>query len=94
MSDLPPLSGSLPPTNEPLRIAVRRMRWFRAAFEAYIEAVGARIGCTYTIDEAKLDQVAQQAAGSPLFAEELARVIASGKDAATAPTIEAAIQVP
>ncbi|WP_437681269.1 serine/threonine-protein kinase [Sorangium sp. So ce131] len=44
-------------------------------------------------DEATLDRVAQQAAGSPLFAEELARVIASGKDAATAPTIEAAIQV-
>jgi serine/threonine protein kinase/tetratricopeptide (TPR) repeat protein len=40
-----------------------------------------------------LDQVAQQAAGSPLFAEELARLIASGKDAARAPTIEAAIQV-
>ena len=45
------------------------------------------------IDEAKLDQVAQQAAGSPLFAEELARLIAAGKDAATAPTLEAAIQV-
>lgn len=54
MSELPPLSGSLPPTNEPLRIAVRRMRWFRAAFDAYISAVGARIGCTYKIDEAKL----------------------------------------
>ena len=54
MSDLPPLSGSLPPTNEPLRIAVRRMRWFRAAFEAYVEAVGTRIGCTYKIDDAKL----------------------------------------
>ncbi|AKT41621.1 serine/threonine-protein kinase PknK [Chondromyces crocatus] len=44
-------------------------------------------------DDALLDQIAQQAAGSPLFAEELARVIAAGKDAATAPTIEAAIQV-
>jgi hypothetical protein len=54
MSDLPPLSGSLPPTNEPLRIAVRRMRWFRAAFDAYVLAIGSRIGCTYTIDEAKL----------------------------------------
>ncbi|MFO0763050.1 MAG: protein kinase [Byssovorax sp.] len=43
--------------------------------------------------EAQLDQVAQQAAGSPLFAEELSRVIASGKDVAKAPTIEAAIQV-
>ncbi len=44
-------------------------------------------------DEATLDRVAQQAAGSPLFAEELARVIAAGKDVATAATIEAAIQV-
>jgi tetratricopeptide (TPR) repeat protein len=44
-------------------------------------------------DDAMLDQVAQQAAGSPLFAQELARVIASGKDARAAPTIEAAIQV-
>jgi tetratricopeptide (TPR) repeat protein len=40
-----------------------------------------------------LEQVAAQAAGSPLFAEELARLIASGKDATRAPTIEAAIQV-
>jgi serine/threonine protein kinase/tetratricopeptide (TPR) repeat protein len=44
-------------------------------------------------DEAMLDRVAQQAAGSPLFAEELARVIAAGKDVTTAATIEAAIQV-
>jgi len=43
--------------------------------------------------DAVLDQVAQQAAGSPLFAEELARVVASGRDMGTAPTIEAAIQV-
>ena len=41
----------------------------------------------------KLDQIAEQAAGSPLFAEELARVMATGKAASTAPTIEAAIQV-
>ena len=54
MSELPPLSGSLPSTNEPLRIAVRRMRWFRAAFEAYVKAIGDRIGCTYQIDDAKL----------------------------------------
>jgi tetratricopeptide (TPR) repeat protein len=37
--------------------------------------------------------IATQAAGSPLFAEELARLAAQGRDAATAPTIEAAIQV-
>ena len=54
MSDLPPFTGSLPPTNEPLRIAVRRLRWFRAAFDAHVAAVGDRIGCTYTVDEAKL----------------------------------------
>ena len=54
MSELPPLSGSLPPSNEPLRIAVRRMRWFRTAFDAYVAAMGGRIGCTYKVDEAKL----------------------------------------
>ena len=57
MSELPPLSGSLPPSNEPLRIAVRRMRWFRTAFDAYVAAIGARIGCTYQIDEAKLTRI-------------------------------------
>jgi eukaryotic-like serine/threonine-protein kinase len=37
--------------------------------------------------------IAAQAGGSPLFAEELARLAASGRDASSAPTIEAAIQV-
>jgi serine/threonine protein kinase/tetratricopeptide (TPR) repeat protein len=55
------------------------------------EIARAMIGAGAT--DAMLDQVAQQAAGSPLFAEELARVVASGKDMGTAPTIEAAIQV-
>lgn len=44
-------------------------------------------------DPAKLNEVAKQSAGSPLFAEELARVIALGRSAASVPTIEAAIQV-
>ena len=57
MSDLPPLSGSLPPSNEPLRIAVRRMRWFRTAFDAYVAALGMRIGCVYKIDEARLARI-------------------------------------
>ena len=39
------------------------------------------------------DLIAAQAGGSPLFAEELARLAASGRDASSAPTIEAAIQV-
>jgi serine/threonine protein kinase len=40
-----------------------------------------------------IDGIAAQAAGSPLFAEELARLSAQGRDASTAPTIEAALQV-
>ena len=43
--------------------------------------------------DALTDSIAQQAAGSPLFAEELARLAAKGQDATAAPTIEAAIQV-
>ncbi|MSP24262.1 MAG: serine/threonine-protein kinase PknK [Myxococcales bacterium] len=43
--------------------------------------------------DADLEQIAKQAAGSPLFAEELARVMAAGKSLTNVPTIEAAIQV-
>ncbi len=43
--------------------------------------------------DAIADSIATQAAGSPLFAEELARLAAQGRDAAQAPTIEAAMQV-
>jgi tetratricopeptide (TPR) repeat protein len=43
--------------------------------------------------EAQLEEVAQQAAGSPLFAEELARLVSKGKGLRGAATIEAAIQV-
>jgi tetratricopeptide (TPR) repeat protein len=39
------------------------------------------------------DVIAGQAGGSPLFAEELARLAAQGRDATSAPTIEAAMQV-
>ncbi len=39
------------------------------------------------------EMIAVQAGGSPLFAEELARLAAHGRDATSAPTIEAAIQV-
>lgn len=39
------------------------------------------------------DLIAGQAGGSPLFAEELARLAAQGRDATAAPTIEAAMQV-
>ncbi|MFO0644325.1 MAG: protein kinase [Polyangiaceae bacterium] len=43
--------------------------------------------------EAALEAIAAQAAGSPLFAEELSRLAAQGRDATGALTIEAAIQV-
>ena len=39
------------------------------------------------------ESVVIQAGGSPLFAEELARLVAQGRDATAAPTIEAAMQV-
>ncbi len=45
------------------------------------------------VDDEKLMQIAVKAAGSPLFAEELARVVAAGKEEVNVPTIEAAIQV-
>ncbi|MCC6528021.1 MAG: protein kinase [Polyangiaceae bacterium] len=61
------------------------------ARRAAMEIARAVIGCDAS--DPKLGQVAEQAAGSPLFAEELARVIAAGKPLAAVPTIEAAIQV-
>ncbi|MGH7272802.1 MAG: serine/threonine-protein kinase PknK, partial [Polyangiaceae bacterium] len=39
------------------------------------------------------ESIAQQSAGLPLFAEELARIAAAGREASDAPTIEAAMQV-
>lgn len=42
--------------------------------------------------DAVLDRIAEQAAGLPLFAEELSRLAAAGGDTDHAPTIEAAIQ--
>ena len=43
-------------------------------------------------NESLFELIANQSGGSPLFAEELARLSASGRDATKAPTIEAAIQ--
>jgi tetratricopeptide (TPR) repeat protein len=45
------------------------------------------------VPEEVVDRIAEQSAGLPLFAEELARLTASGRDARHAPTIQAAIQV-
>ncbi|WP_417771999.1 hypothetical protein [Stappia sp.] len=54
MSELPRHPEAFPQTNEPLRIAVRRLRWFTTAFRRHVEAFGADIGCRFEIDEAKL----------------------------------------
>jgi hypothetical protein len=43
--------------------------------------------------QALADTIAQQSGGLPLFAEELARIAAAGRDASNAATIEAAVQV-
>jgi tetratricopeptide (TPR) repeat protein len=45
------------------------------------------------VSEETLERIAAQAGGLPLFAEELARLTAAGRDTTRAPTLEAAIQV-
>ena len=57
MSDLPPHPEAIPATNEPLRIAVRRLRWFKQAFQRHVEAYGRDLGCAFEVDEAKLAAV-------------------------------------
>lgn len=47
-------SATLLPTNEPYRIAVRRLRWFRAAFIRFVEAIGRDLGCEFAIDDTKI----------------------------------------
>ncbi|NUP13355.1 MAG: protein kinase [Polyangiaceae bacterium] len=73
-------------TRDHVRIELKPMAK-RAVREIARSLIGARA------TDAQLDQVAAQAAGSPLFAEELARLVAQGKGLSNAPTIEAAIQV-
>lgn len=48
---------AIPATNEPLRIAVRRLRWFKQAFMRHAEAYGRDLGCTLAVDEARLAAV-------------------------------------
>lgn len=51
------LRVALPPTNQPLRLAVRRFRWFKLAFHAHVEAYGHHLGCTFAIDNETLAEV-------------------------------------
>jgi hypothetical protein len=57
MSDINLHPEAIPATNEPLRIAVRRLRWFKQAFLRHVEAYGRDLGCTFVVDEAKLAAV-------------------------------------
>ena len=57
MSDPSRAGHTLPPTNEPLRISVRRLRWFRAAFQKFTTELGTEIGCDFRIDETKLAEI-------------------------------------
>ncbi|WP_234188221.1 hypothetical protein [Shinella sp. NM-101] len=54
MFDLAELVAALPPSNQPLRQAVRRLHWFRAAFEATARHCGETMGCTFAVDEHRL----------------------------------------
>lgn len=47
----------LPETNEPLRDAIRRLRWFRAALDRQLEDLRAETGLTFTVDDRKIAQI-------------------------------------
>ncbi len=52
MSDLTPLT--LPATAEPVRVAVRRLRWLHKAFADQLAAISAETGVAYRIDDRRL----------------------------------------
>ena len=55
MSELSPIPRpALPATGEPYRIAVRRLRWLRAALNDQLEAVTAETGVRYRVNDRKL----------------------------------------
>ena len=43
-----------PQTTEPLRVAIRRLRWFRTAFAQQLAEVTAETGVRFTLDDRKL----------------------------------------
>lgn len=54
MYDLGAMMSVLPPSNKPLRIAVRQLHWFQTAFSAIVQQQGEWLGCRFDIDEQKL----------------------------------------
>lgn len=57
MSDQFKPIAPLPPTNEPYRVAVRRLRWFKAAFLRFVETQEDELGCEFSVDEARIAAV-------------------------------------
>lgn len=57
MSEIPLRPEAIPATNEPLRVAVRRLRWFKQAFQRHVELYGRELGCAFVVDDAKLASV-------------------------------------
>jgi hypothetical protein len=55
MSDAPDLH--LPATSEPLRVAIRRLRWYREAFARQLEEMEADYGIRFTVDDRKLARI-------------------------------------
>ena len=55
MSDMPDLK--LPTTQEPLRDAIRRLRWFRQALDRQLADLGHDTGLAFTVDDRKLAHV-------------------------------------
>ncbi|QYZ69542.1 hypothetical protein [Neotabrizicola shimadae] len=53
MSDALPL----PATTEPLRVAIRRLRWFRDAFARQLNELTAETGVAFTVDDRTLAQI-------------------------------------
>ncbi len=55
MSDAPDLP--LPATSEPLRVAIRRLRWYREAFARQLDELSADYGLRFTVDDRRLAQI-------------------------------------
>ncbi len=45
---------ALPRSNEPVHVAVRRMRWFRQALRRYLDRLEGELGCRFEIDDGKV----------------------------------------
>jgi hypothetical protein len=56
-ADRPPSVIHLPDAGEPLRRAIRRMRWFRRCFRDHIDEMTAQTGIIYELDEEALAHV-------------------------------------